>query len=200
MLYYSNVLSRHGCQDALIYFVDERLAKALSHPLRQRILAHLTEDGVASPNELARALDEPLGNVSYHVRILRELDFLELVRTEPRRGALKHFYRARTGPWLDDEQWARLPASFRRATLERTLSAILDGASTAGRDGGFDGPEARVSRVELAVDDEGAVQIAALLTETLAAARRIHADSAAREAAPTIATELAIMNLPRATG
>jgi hypothetical protein len=47
---------------------------------------------VASPSELPDALGEPLGNVSYHVRILRELDCIELVRTEPRRGALEHFY------------------------------------------------------------------------------------------------------------
>ncbi len=40
-------------------------------------------------------LDEPkLGNVSYHVRALLDDGLVELVRTEQRRGALAHFYRA----------------------------------------------------------------------------------------------------------
>jgi hypothetical protein len=45
-----------------------------------------------SPNLLATAMDEPLGNVSYHVKTLLEYDTLELVKTEPRRGAVEHFY------------------------------------------------------------------------------------------------------------
>ena len=123
--------------------LDERLAKALSHPLRQRILQRLNEGGIRSPNELSRELGDPLGNVSYHVRILRELDCVELVRTEQRRGALEHYYRATAEPWLDDEQWARLPAAFRRKTLGRTLSEILEGASAASRETGFDHPRSR---------------------------------------------------------
>ena len=182
-------------------FLDERLAKALSHRLRVRILQRLDEAGEASPKELAQALGEPVGNVSYHVRILRELDCVELVRTEPRRGALAHFYRATVRPWLDDEQWAGLPAAFRRETLGRTLSEIVEQASRASREGGFDGPEAHVSRVMLAVDPEGLTQITALLEETLQAVRRIAAESArgrAKGGRPTstmIATEVAVMHL-----
>jgi hypothetical protein len=159
---------------------------------------------VASPSELADALGEPLGNVSYHVRILRELDCLELVRTEPRRGALEHFYRARVSPWLTDEQWAQLPASFRRQTFARTLSAILEAAARASRHGGFDGPEAHVSRVALTVDETARTEIAALLGETGEAALRIHAASVGRQAGrdadvrPQIATELALIHLRQA--
>jgi DNA-binding transcriptional ArsR family regulator len=185
-------------------YLDERVAKALSHRLRRRILKRLSEHGVASPSELADALGEPLGNVSYHVRVLRELDCLELVRTEPRRGALEHFYRGRMSPWLNDEQWAQLPATFRRKTLARTLSEILEAAAGAGRQGGFDGPDSHVSRIELAVDEAGSLEIAALLDETREAALRIHSASASRraerglDAPPRIATELALMHLRHA--
>jgi predicted ArsR family transcriptional regulator len=195
---------RHGCQDVAISFLDERLAKAFSHRLRLRILQHLTEHGVASPSQLADALRVPLGNVSYHMRILHALDCVELVRTKPRRGALEHFYRATVSPWLNDEQWAQLPANFRRRTFARTLSAILEAASTAGREGGFDGPEAHVSRIALAVDQQGRIEINALLAETLEAALRINAASASRQAARgahvprPIATDLAVMHLRRA--
>lgn len=47
-----------------------------------------------SPNELARHLDEPLTNVSYHVRMLHDLGVIREVKTEPRRGALEHYYAA----------------------------------------------------------------------------------------------------------
>lgn len=40
----------------------DRLAKAVSHPLRVRILLRLTYGGVASPSELAEALGEPTGS------------------------------------------------------------------------------------------------------------------------------------------
>jgi len=162
--------------------LDERLAKALSHPLRQRILQRLNEAAIASPNELSQLLGDPLGNVSYHVRILRELDCVELVRTEQRRGALEHYYRATARPWLDDDQWARLPPAFRRTTLGRTLGDLFTDASDASRQGGFDHPEAHVSRALLDVDEQGWEDLVRLLGDTLDAVLRIHAESAGRHA------------------
>jgi DNA-binding transcriptional ArsR family regulator len=66
--------------------VDARVIKALSHPLRTRILQALSES-VASPIGLARALGEPLGNVSYHVHVLLASGLIELTGTRSRRGA-----------------------------------------------------------------------------------------------------------------
>jgi DNA-binding transcriptional ArsR family regulator len=205
LLQYSDVRTRHGCQDVAISFLDERLAKALSHRLRVQILQRLTEHGAASPSELADALEEPLGNVSYHVRVLRELDCLQLVRTEPRRGALEHFYRATVSPWLSDEQFARLPVAIRHKTVAGTLAEILDAAAEASERGGFDAPEAHVSRVVLAIDEASGADIAALLNETREAALRINAASAARQAElgagapPPVETELALIHLRQAT-
>jgi DNA-binding transcriptional ArsR family regulator len=72
---------------------DAKLAKALAHPLRAQILEQL-ERHTASPSELADELAAPLGNVSYHVRILADAGLIELVRTTRRRGATEHHYRA----------------------------------------------------------------------------------------------------------
>jgi DNA-binding transcriptional ArsR family regulator len=105
--------------------VDPRLAKALSHPLRQRILEHLSSVGEASPTELARALDERLTNVAYHVRVLLELGTVELVRTRRVRGALEHHYRAIARPWLDLPQWSELAAPLRRQPNAETLRDII---------------------------------------------------------------------------
>ena len=183
--------------------LDERLAKALSHPLRQRILQRLNEAGVRSPNELSQELGDPLGNVSYHVRILRELDCVELVRTEQRRGALEHYYRPTAEPWLDDEQWARLPAAFRRKTLGRALSEVFAGASEASREPSFDHPQTTVSRLELELDDRGWDEVVELLDDTLKAALRIQAESRTRhgernaDGAAPIRTELGVLHFRR---
>jgi DNA-binding transcriptional ArsR family regulator len=162
---------------------DPNLAKALSHPLRQRILERLSVGGgESSPTELARLLDAPVPNVAYHVRILQKLDCVELVRTRQRRGALEHYYRAIAHPWLDTEQWAQLPASFRRQAVARTLREVVSDASDAGVAGGFDHPDAQVRRATAVLDQQGWQDVAVLLEDMLASVQRIHDDSAVRAA------------------
>lgn len=73
--------------------LDVRVAKAMSHPLRARIL-DLLRGNDASPRELAAQLDAPLSTVAYHVRVLVSLELVRLVSQEPRRGSVEHFYRA----------------------------------------------------------------------------------------------------------
>lgn len=72
--------------------IDQRLAKALSNSLRARAL-NLIAEGVASPKAIAEASGLDIRTVAYHVRILLELDCIELVETHPRRGAVEHVYR-----------------------------------------------------------------------------------------------------------
>jgi DNA-binding transcriptional ArsR family regulator len=178
--------------------LDPNLAKALSHPLRQRILERLSVDGEASPTQIARVLDERLPNVAYHVRVLLELNCVELVGTRQVRGALEHYYRAIAHPWLDAEQWAQLPASFRRQALARTLREIVADASEAAVAGGFDQPAALVRRLDLRLDAQGRHDVARLLEDMLASAQRIHDDSAVRAAKgdaglPSIDAELGLL-------
>ena len=117
--------------------LDEALLRAISHPLRHRLLGML--DGrIASPNMLARELDLPLGRVSYHIRLLSDLGAIELVRTEPRRGALEHFYQAVTTVWFSEGDWTKLPRSARRGILGQNLQQIFGNVTAAADGGGFD--------------------------------------------------------------
>jgi DNA-binding transcriptional ArsR family regulator len=68
------------------------VTKALSHPLRLEYLRALAGRRELSPSEFARESDEPLGNVSYHVKALFEADVLEVSSMVPRRGAMEHRY------------------------------------------------------------------------------------------------------------
>ncbi len=160
--------------------LEERIAKALSHPLRQRILAHLNDHGVASPNAISIALGERIGNVSYHMRILREYECVELVRTEPRRGAVEHFYRAMVRPFFDDAQWAKLPVGVRRQLFGENLRHIWTDVSAAAGGEGFDHPKAHVSRTPIELDAEAFETLTGALEEVLDLALRLHAETAGR--------------------
>jgi DNA-binding transcriptional ArsR family regulator len=160
--------------------VDRRLAKALSHPLRAHVLAILNER-VASPNQIANELEEPLGNVSYHVKTLAEMGCIELVKTEPRRGAIEHFYRAVVRPFFSDKDWKRLPPSARQGISDATLQLIWEDTSDALDAGTFDGRTDRhLSRSRLVLDQTGWEQVNDLLVETTNRVGEIEADCAQR--------------------
>jgi DNA-binding transcriptional ArsR family regulator len=180
--------------------VDSRLAKALAHPLRVQLLAALNQK-VASPNELAKQLDEPLTNVSYHVRMLHELGCIELVDTEPRRGALEHYYRAIVRPFFGDKDWKRLPKNARGSISDAVLQLIWDDAAEAIKTGLFDDRDDRhLSRTVFALDDEGWDELHELLADTLERAMSIQAESASRaskeEDAETFSVNLVMMTHP----
>ena len=79
---------------------DNDLLAALRHPLRRRILRAMAGEEAISPRQLSAALDQPLSNVSYHVRVLAECSAVTLVKTRPVRGSMQHFYRATVNqPW-----------------------------------------------------------------------------------------------------
>jgi DNA-binding transcriptional ArsR family regulator len=179
--------------------VDSRLAKALAHPLRVQLLAALNE-GVASPNELAKKLDEPLTNVSYHVRMLHDLGTIELVETEPRRGALEHYYRAVVRPFFADRDWRKLPKNARGSISDAVLQLVWEDSAEAIKGGLFDEREDRhLSRSVLSVDEQGWEQLNELLSETLDSAMQIQADSASRASkddGDTFSVNLVMMTHP----
>jgi DNA-binding transcriptional ArsR family regulator len=178
---------------------EARIAKALAHPLRARILQRLGER-VASPGDLAVELGAPLGVVSYHVRMLRDYDCVELVRTEPRRGALQHFYRATARPNLDEGQWRTLPAGLRRELSGETIQELVDDLAQAADAGMLEDAEVVVTRTPLELDERGFKKLNRLLARTLEQALAIASESAGRsnEGADAFPTELATLHFKRA--
>lgn len=71
--------------------IDQELVKALSHPIRLEILAAL-QNRIASSNELSREMNQSLGIISYHAKTLVKCGCLELLHTEPNRGAIEHYF------------------------------------------------------------------------------------------------------------
>jgi DNA-binding transcriptional ArsR family regulator len=164
--------------------LDQRIAKAVSHPLRRDVLEFIVERGEASPNEAATALGASLGTVSYHVHILRDLECVELVRTEPRRGALEHFYRPSIDTFLDDTQWSTLPVAVRRQLAGQTVGDLIQEMGAAAREGGFDREGVHVDRMPLRLDETGWAELSELLLKTLDEAGEIQRRTDARNAGP----------------
>jgi DNA-binding transcriptional ArsR family regulator len=180
--------------------LDEALLRAISHPLRHRLLGML--DGrTASPNELARELGLPLGRVSYHIRLLHDLGAIELVGTEPRRGALEHYYRAVTAVWFSEADWTKLPRSARRGILGQNLQHIFSSVTSAADGGGFDNQASVVLRAPLELDATGLEELSGLLKESIDRAREINLRAAERRSngstEAAVSTELAILHYER---
>ena len=76
---------------------DERvdltdLLRGVGHPMRIAILEHVDEVGEVSAWAFTRSRWTSLATASHHFRILARAGLIQLFRTEPRRGAVDHFY------------------------------------------------------------------------------------------------------------
>jgi DNA-binding transcriptional ArsR family regulator len=159
--------------------VDQRLVRAIGHPLRLRLLTIFNER-VASPSDLAAELGEPIGNVSYHTRILARLGCVELVKTKQVRGAVEHYYRAVVRPVFSDEDWAELPKSIRKSLADAVLAEIADDMGAAATEGGFNRDDVHLARTPLALDKQGWQELNELLQDVAGKALDIQAKSASR--------------------
>jgi DNA-binding transcriptional ArsR family regulator len=100
--------------------------EAMRHPLRARILRLLVEREVMSPAELSRALLADLGDVSYHVHRLEELECAELVSTRPVRGAVEHFYRATERHLVDTDEFDDLDPISAQDLVCDSFQRVID--------------------------------------------------------------------------
>lgn len=103
--------------------INQRLIKGLAHPLRVRILAYMN-DRERSPNELSEKLNEGLSQVSYHVKVLKDFEMIEMTRTEPRRGAVEHYYRAIERAYIPRWMAKLLPRSGNEIVGSNILEAM----------------------------------------------------------------------------
>jgi DNA-binding transcriptional ArsR family regulator len=157
---------------------DQRYVKALSHPLRVRILGIL-EEQAASPVELSQVLEATLGTISYHVRQLNDLGLLELVRETPRRGAIEHHYRAKPRPKSGGDAWESVSVVAKQAVIGAELQQTLEVAGRAAGVGGVDRDHARMERLRLSLDAKGVEQLAKAVAKLVDDAKKIQ-DAAAK--------------------
>jgi DNA-binding transcriptional ArsR family regulator len=158
---------------------DPKYVKAMSHPLRVRIFAMLQERAM-SPVQLAGLLGASLGVVSYHVRTLHQLGLVELVGETRVRGAVEHHYQAREAAVISDEAWRAAPAMAKQAAVGAALQNVQAYTTAAAAAGGFDRPEAHLTRNLLRLDAQGFAELAQALARLHDEAGRIEREAQAR--------------------
>jgi DNA-binding transcriptional ArsR family regulator len=168
-----------NAQDPVTNITDPRWLRAISHPIRIRVLAMLEEEP-SSPVILASKLDQPLGTIAYHVRTLYDLGLLKLVSTRQRRGATEHYYQTTGHPHATSETWDALDSVSKQRLLTATLARANDYATRSAAAGGFDAKDSHVSVSPLKLDRKGWNQLARECKKWLAKAEQIEAEAAAR--------------------
>ena len=135
--------------------VKASLAAIIAHPLRARVLGFLNEF-TASPKQMATAFGKEVGAVNYQVRVLLEMEKIELVDTRPVRGATEHFYRAVERPWVNLAEWEQLSQSERNEfSMHVSQLGFTDAAAALSTETFSSRTDNVFSRFPVAVDEEG---------------------------------------------
>jgi len=115
--------------------------KAVTHPLRVRMLAHLRSHGPATATELARQFETDTGSTSYHLRKLAQFGFISEVAGGPprtRRWQAAHKYTSwSNADFAGTPEGREVSAMMRRRQLEvfsHDLEAFDNGIAELPRD------------------------------------------------------------------
>jgi DNA-binding transcriptional ArsR family regulator len=103
--------------------IEEVVGYAVSHRIRVHILIVLNE-GTYTATQIAQIIDEPLNNVSNHVRELVDAGSIELVKVEPKGNVLQHYYRAVEMPFYSDEEAAAMTPEQRQVTAGLVVQSM----------------------------------------------------------------------------
>ena len=162
--------------------IDERLTKAIAHPLRLQILAVANEREI-SPNEFSEESGAPLSNVSYHFRKLCELDFIELTKEVPKRGAQEHRYVGSRRGLVTDADWAKLGRTTQAGVRIAGFQDLITRCTQAVQADTFDSREDAVFYwIGGGMDEVGWEQFTTALHELIAVVSQIEVDSVKRVA------------------
>jgi DNA-binding transcriptional ArsR family regulator len=160
--------------------VEDRLVRAAAHPVRLQAFTILAERP-ASPKQIEQEIGVDVGTISYHVKVLKELELVELVDTAQRRGATEHFYRAIERPIHPVEEWKKLSRSERESTSVFTAQLLLNDTARSMNSGTFDNRfDRHLSRLLVQVDEAGWKELDEIFLRTFYEIEEVGEKSATR--------------------
>lgn len=146
--------------------LDQRLPKAVGHPLRVTLLETL-HGRVSSPTRLALDLEASLSLVYYHVKVLEKVGAIRLVRMEPRQGATEYFYITTPRAMVGHQDWRRAPLAVLPAVTSEALRTFSDQIGRAIEAGTIDGrDDTTLNWMPITVDEQGWREAVKLLRRT----------------------------------
>jgi DNA-binding transcriptional ArsR family regulator len=160
--------------------IGEVISYALSHRTRILILIVLNE-GIFTPAQVAAIVDEPLKNVSNHMRELADCGSIELVKSVPRRNMMQHYYTAVQMPCYTEEDMKVMPPAQRdviyglviQSLAAEMMAALWKGTLSAD-------PKTWITWLWFNVDGEGREDIAAEMQRSWDRCWEIQEESAHR--------------------
>jgi DNA-binding transcriptional ArsR family regulator len=172
--------------------------KALAHPVRVRVLESMTQ-GHTTPKEVAEDIGEPLTSVSYHVKILHELECIELVETRQKRGAMQYIYRpVARGVEFSDGEWADLPSAARAGMARDVLEQMMKRTLASLNNGTFDKrTDHHVTTIDLVLDEDGWREVNAAMLALLDRAIELQVGAADVPAEDKIRSSLTLLHFER---
>jgi hypothetical protein len=160
----------------------QAIARVFSHPLRVKILYAMNgPERRRSASDLGELLNVDVKRLSYHMRELAAIGFIEQVDERAVRGAIERIYGPvkRLEAW--DSEWSELPevakALLAANTLGlgvRALGASIDSGDFGKRD------DSVLSQSTIWADERGAVEALAALFQAAETLVRIEAETKAR--------------------
>lgn len=184
-------------------FIDRRLIRALSHPMREHLLAVFNER-IASSSEIGRELGLEAADIYHHVDELEKLGCIERVESRRRRGAEEHFFEAKATMLVDDRGWRKIPASVKLDMAVSYIQSILDDITGAVSSGALAASALpHVSWLPSIFDRLGWEEAIALMNQALAGLMEIQKRSAGRIATtgePGIPTTIGLLRFETLPG
>ena len=160
--------------------IDDQLHRLLRNPSMLEALVALIEKK-RSPSDIADLLKIKLSKAIYSVKQLEQMNLIEEVGTEERRGQNAHIYRSLVRPIWKTEEWEELSQDEREQYAAWANQLFLVDVARAWAARTF---QARVdthtSRSPLRLDDQGWRKVKRTLDETLATIHEAEVESADR--------------------
>ncbi|MGJ9413368.1 ArsR/SmtB family transcription factor [Aeromicrobium sp. CF4.19] len=119
-------MADHGSPDLT---TEASVLRALAHPLRRRLLDVLSAKGPASVSILARATDQRVANISFHLKVLSLAGLVEEAPENARDGRERWWRHSGPARW-SSEDFQEAPAdravaeTLQRMSLERQVAAV----------------------------------------------------------------------------
>lgn len=158
----------------------EKVAAALSHPVRSALLNLLGMRPGSGATELARWSGQPVGSVRKQLKILVDDGLIRVDHQERRRGVAKRYYANAMEIFLEDADEELNERTMVLATLG-ILRLIFDGATRAVSGGTLTAREDRVvANTPGEVDEQGWKRLAELHAELVERIQEVLAESRAR--------------------
>ncbi len=162
-------------------FPGEELVRALNHPLRVEILEALGQEE-GSPKSLEGILGEKVYKISYHAKVLYKCGCVELTRTEQKRGAVEHFYRALPESYIGHQLWRNVPRALKGSVIVVSLKNFVDKLFAALKAGVADQDGTSLSAMTLSLDATGRAEAEEVTQGTLTKLKEVDRRSRERAA------------------